>query len=140
MAHIDSNRIRFIPPEERWEPEFTDNVHREGRNEYYVTTIVRVCPECEETVERDCECDGRNRPDLSSMRITRNFETRRFILYVDGESVIEAEWANTPSGQGPNGHKKVLKKVKMFAKGWMVAEEEVPVNNIHLHSEGRTYD
>lgn len=142
MVHIDSNRIRYIPPEERWEVPYDDNVHREGRDEFYVLTIGRSC-EKPNNHHQDCGCEGREMEkdrEFSTIRITRNFETQTFVFYADGESIIEAQWADTPSGQGPNGHKKVLKQVEMFAKGWMVAEEEIPVKNIHLHSEGRTYD
>lgn len=133
MVHIDSERIHFIPPDERWEPPYDDNTHRPGRDEFYVLTIARTCnnEDCDEEV-----CSEHGSRDRSSVRITRNFETQTFILYVDGESIVEAQWADTQSGKGPNGHKKVLKQVELFAKGWMAAEEEVPVRDIHVHSHG----
>lgn len=134
MIEIDSPRIRFISPDERWEPPYSDNVIRDERDEYYVLSIGRGCD------KKGCgvvNCSEHSDRDRSSVRITRNFETQKFVLYVDGESVLEAQWADTPSGRGPNGHGKVIKQVELFAKGWMAAEEEVPVKDVHVHSHGR---
>lgn len=140
MVVIDSNRIRFIPKEERWEPPYNDNIHRPERDEYYVVTIGRTCPECGELGWKNSSCEINLHRDLSSIRITRNFESQKFVLYIDGESVVEGQWADTPSGRGPNGHKDVLYEIKMFAKGWMAAEEEIPVQDIHVHSHGIDHD
>lgn len=139
MVKIDSDRIRFIPKEERWEPPYEDNVHRPERDEFYVLTIERSC-EKPNNHHPNCGCEGRGMDrdrEYSSIQITRNFETQTFILYVGGESMVEAQWADTPSGRGPNGHKRVLKQVEMFAKGWMAAEEEVPVWDVQIHPYGK---
>lgn len=126
--------ITFIPPEERWE-EPKDNTVRDERREYFVTVLCRSCdePHCN---QGNCNEHSDNPRDYQSMKVTRNFESRVFTLYVGGKSVLSLSWADTPSGRGPNGHKKRLNLIKMFARGWMAAEEEVPVQDIHLHSYG----
>lgn len=131
----DYPNVEFIPPDERWGPPYDDNVVREDRDEYFVTAIARSCddPNCK---QGNCNEHSGHQRDYRSVRVTRNFETQTFVLYLGGESILTARWADTPSGRGPNGHYRMLMKVKMFAKGWMAAEDEIPVRDIHVHSGG----
>lgn len=138
MIEIQRDDMRFIPPDERWEDPWNDNKVREGRDEYYVNVLGVHCPK-EGCKQLSCNehSDGR---DLSAVRITRNYETQKFVLYLDDVAVLEARWADTPSGRGPNGHSKMLERVRLFARGWMAAECEVPVQDVHLHVQDPSDD